>query len=794
MFQLSPLAGLQVVELGDSIAAAYCGKLLRDAGASVVKIERREGDELRRFRTGALFHYLNGGKRSVILDPASEESREHVDALVGACDVVVVWAAHGQQLGIDVDVYRAARPELVVVAISDFGRDGPWADRAATEFTLEAWAGSMHPRGLPGRAPLAAGGATGEWVAGAFGAVAALAHRRRAQRDGTGAIADVSVLESLVITHTVYQPLAESMGQPRNELERNVEIPSIEPAKDGWVGFCTVQARVWHDFCSMVGHSEWAADPTLARWVGRAPRVGELRGAIAEWLRDKTVDEVVELAALMRIAVAPVGDGARIPHFDHFVERGVFVQNPAGFVQPRPPYRIGDALPFTPAPAPRVGQIDTTEPTLAERVSRPSRIVADATTGSDHGPLPLGGLRVADFTQAWAGSFCAQVLAMLGADVRKVESTTRPDTARMGSVKPPSEDLWWEWAPIFHGANTGKRSVTIDVNVPEGLALAKRLIAASDVVLENFSPRVMEQFGLDFDAVHAVNSSAVMVRMPAFGLDGPWRDRIGFAQTSEQVSGMAWVTGYEDGDPMIPRGICDPLSGLHAAFALLVALADRERTGEGVLVESTMVEAALNIAAEQVLEYSASGELLTRHGNRGPRAAPQGAYRCVGRDAWVAIAVASDDQWAALRGALGDPVWASDPVLDSDAGRRAREDLIDGELAAWCAARDPDDVVAMLTAAGVPVARVVPPWAVHENPQLVARRFFETVEHPIIGTHARFPGLPFRPPAAAGVWHRRPAPTFGEHNDEILSELGLDADEIRALRDGGVVGERPLGV
>jgi crotonobetainyl-CoA:carnitine CoA-transferase CaiB-like acyl-CoA transferase len=365
----------------------------------------------------------------------------------------------------------------------------------------------------------------------------------------------------------------------------------------------------------------------------------------------------------------------------------------------------------------------------------------------------------------------------------------------MGSVKPPTEDQWWEWAPIFHGTNTNKRSVTIDANAPAGLALAKRLIASADVVLENFSPRVMEQFGLDWDVVHALNPAAVMVRMPAFGLDGPWRERIGFAQTMEQVSGMAWVTGYEGGEPMIPRGLCDPLSGLHAAVALFVALAERERTGEGRLVESTMVEAALNIAAEQVVEHSAYGEVLTRHGNRGPRAVPQGAYRCAGNDAWVVLAVEHDAQWDALRAALGHPPWAEDPELAPAAGRRRHEDRIDAELAAWCASRDVDAVVDALWCAGVPAARVTPPWDVHRNPQLQARRFFETVDHPVIGAHARYPGLPFRPLTAGVGWHRRPAPVFGEHNDEILvGMLGVDRAELADLRAAGVVGERPFGV
>jgi crotonobetainyl-CoA:carnitine CoA-transferase CaiB-like acyl-CoA transferase len=738
---------LGVVELGDSIAAAYAGKLLADAGADVVKVEAPGGDDLRRF--GALFGYLNAGKGSAVLDQASPASVADVDRRLSTSAVVIASRDHAHRLGVDLTALRKRRPDLTVVTISPFGSDGPWCDHPATEFTLQAWAGSMHQRGLPGREPLAAGGRTGEWTTGAFAALAALAGWWRSQHRGAGAAVDVSMLETLVITHTVYQPLAESMGQPRHELGRNVEIPSIEPAKDGWVGFCTVQARVWRDFCALVQHQEWADDPSLARWAGRARRVHELRGAIAEWLRDKTVDEVVELAALMRIAVTPLGDGARIPHFDHFVERGVFVANPEGFLQPRPPYRVHGTATYTPRPAPGLGESVGTPP--APRTT--GRV--EASKGSE---LPLSGIRIADFTQAWAGSFCAQTLGALGADILKVESTTRPDTARMGGVKPTTEDQWWEWAPIFHGTNTNKRCITIDVNTPAGLVLAKRLIASADVVLENFSPRVMEQFGLDWPVVHALNPAAIMVRMPAFGLDGPWRDRIGFAQTMEQVSGMAWVTGYEGGEPMIPRSLCDPLSGLHAAVGLFVALAERARTGVGRLVESTMVEAALNIAAEQVVEYSATGALLTRHGNRDLRAAPRGAYRCAGDDQWVALAVEHDAHWTALCTALGATDWASDPELADATGRRYHEDRIDAELSAWCASRDAGSVVDALWAAGVPVARVTPPWDVHRNPQLQARQFFETLAHPLIGTHARYPGWPFRPFDAPAPWHRRPAP------------------------------------
>ena len=164
-------------------------------------------------------------------------------------------------------------------------------------------------------------------------------------------------------------------------------------------------------------------------------------------------------------------------------------------------------------------------------------------------------------------------MASLGADVVKVESVTRPDLMRLAGVKAPTEPRWWEWGGIFHVVNASKRGVTLDLTRPAGVEVFERLVRDADVVVENYTPRVMEQFGLGWDRLKEVNPRLVMVRMPAFGLDGPWRDRTGFAQTMECMSGMAWVTGFPDGPPVLPRGPCDPLAGLHAVFATLVALA-----------------------------------------------------------------------------------------------------------------------------------------------------------------------------------------------------------------------------
>jgi crotonobetainyl-CoA:carnitine CoA-transferase CaiB-like acyl-CoA transferase len=285
--------------------------------------------------------------------------------------------------------------------------------------------------------------------------------------------------------------------------------------------------------------------------------------------------------------------------------------------------------------------------------------------------------------------------------------------------------------------------------------------------------------------------------MPAFGLSGPWRDHTGFAQTMEQMTGLAWVTGHADDQPRIQRGPCDPLAGMHAVLALLVALAERDATGRGVHVECAMVEGALNAAAEPLIEFTAYGNLMQRCGNRSPGAAPQGLYACSGStpgaERWLALSVATDAQWEALKRVLGGPVWADDAELATLAGRRAAHDRIDAHLRPWFVECDRDERVDELIAAGVPAAPVADPRTASSHPQHRARGFFEEFEHPVVGTHPA-PTLPFIY-TSVDRWLRAPAPTLGQHNEEILGDLlGLDDDEITALAADGVIGNRPLGV
>jgi len=761
-----PLTGLRVVELSDRVAGAYCGKLLVDAGADVVKVEPPAGDPLTRWSAsgtpldgdGPLYHYLAAGKRS---------RAAKLPELLADADIVLLTAtpAGAAALGVDPDVLRSANPAAVLVTISDFGWTGPWAERPATEFTLQAWCGATGFRGIPERPPVSIGGGVGEYVGGVCAAAGAVAARRWAAATGVGDQVDVSLLECMTLAMQAFEWLHVRLMDLAG-FARSIEVPSIEPAKDGWVGTSMVTGQQWLDFAAMVEQPKLAEDKELRFQLGRWPRRLEVYELIHPWFAERTVQEVVETASLFRIPMAPLGNGASIPDMDHFVERGVFRPHPAGFRQPRPPWQI--------------------RPVRSQVPHRSSaRTVRE---------LPLDGIRIVDFTAFWAGPSATHFLAALGADVVKIESIQRPDGIRFAAGPPEGTQRWWEYSWLFHGVNVGKRSVTLDLTRPEGVDLAKRLIAGADAVVENFSPRVMEAFGLGHDVLHEVNPRAVVVRMPAFGLDGPWRDRVGFAPTMEQLSGMAWMTGYADGAPMAPRGACDPLSGIHAAFALVAALEQRDRTGEGSLIELPMIEVALNVTAEQVIEHDAHGVVMERDGNRGPAASPQNVYACRGDEQWVALAVAGDEQWAALRRVLGDPPWAADPSLATHLGRRAAHDLLDRELSAWFATRGRHDVVEELAAAGVPAAPVVLPPDVVDNVQLRARGFFETLDHPHTGP-TEYAGLPFARLRRVDRWCRRPAPALGEHNDEVLGgELGLSAEELTRLRESQVIGDWPAGL
>ena len=794
---VAALTGYLVVDLSVGIAGAYCTKLLADGGAEVIKVEPPEGDPLRRWSAsgaeigagedGALFSFLACSKHSVVADP--ETDGDFVDGLLAGADAVV-WSrgsAVAEQAGFTPAVVHRAHPHLTVASITPFGLNGPWCDRPATEFTLQAWSGGIVGlgRGSADRAPVFVGGQVGEYLAGAYASAAILASRLR----GAGELIDLSMLEAQILGLTYY-PVSyfEMLGRPWRDARR-LTVPGIARAKDGLVDLGCGTAQQWFDLCAMTGHQDWIDEDSPLSITEQA---NEKADELYAWVESRTVDEIRELATAFRIPNAPVANGANIDALDQFQARGSFVTNPRdGFRQPGHPYRMQPARLRDPAPAPRLG-----EHTEHYRRNEIPRRRGFAAGNSSSAKLPFSGLRVLDMTTFWAGPSCTHLLAMLGADVVHVESTRRPDGTRLIAGIPITEDQWWEKSPIFSGLNTNKRGLTLDLQSAAGRDLLDRFVKTADVIVENFTPRVLDQIGLDFAAVQTVRPDAILLRMPGFGLDGPWRDNPAFAYVIEAAAGISWLTGYPDRNPYEPYSVGDPNAGIHAVNALLLALEHRRRTGEGSMVEAAMVDAAISVAAEQVIEYSAYGALLQRAGNRGPTAAPQNLYRTneideFGRpDGWVAVAVVTDDQWAGLCKAVGRTDWATDPALSAADGRRAHHDTIDEHLAMWCEARTGDEIVQSLWDAGVPVAKVMQPHRQTELPQLMFRGFFEDVDHPV---NPRTPHstLPFKLSRGPQRVHVRPAPLLGEHNQELLSELGLTAAEIVELQADGVIGCAP---
>lgn len=792
------LSGIRVVDASSGIAGPYCAKLFADAGADVVKLEPPGGDPLRAWtasgadlagQDGGLFRHLNASKRSVIgrldADPDDEIAR-----LIAGADLVIEDAAVD---AFDRGALCARHPGLVLLSISPFGLTGPMAGRPATDFTLQAEAGSLAARARPGGEPYQAGGNISAWAGGCFAAVAALAAVRAARETGRGEHIDFSLhATTALITNCYIDLMWGILGRPPvSGTLPNLETPSIEPTLDGFVGVTTYSAQQMSDFMLLIERPDLRESHEFDQFAQRLSRLAEWEEIVHAYTRAHTSDEIIALAQTLRIPVAPICNGATVLEQEQMRARGVFARDPSdGSMRPLPPYRIDGERPPAPRPAPKLGEH---QGRIEPRTRRP----LDAPKSDGRARRPLEGMKILDATTWWAGPIATQMLAMLGADVIHVESIQSIDGGRaVGGTFASKYETWWECSFIFLSANSNKRGLTLDLSQPDGRAIFDSLLRDADALVENFSPRVMDGFGIDWAGVQACNPRCHYVRMPAFGLDGPWREFVGFAATMEQMSGLSWLTGHVDDQPRIQRGPCDPIAGLHAAFALLVAMAERDHDQRGHFVECSMLEAAVNITAEQVIEYTGHAHLMTRQGNRSPGIAPQGLYACKGHDVsrdprWLALSIETDAQWQALVRWLGAPDWARHVGADL-ASRRSHEDSIDLGLRAFFANRELAACVSELIAAGVPAARLVDPRSLAGHPQLVARGFHESVEHPLVGPQATM-GAPFRF-ASVDRWLDRAAPMLGQHNADILRELGCDPARIDELVAKRVIGQWPEGL
>ena len=404
--------------------------------------------------------------------------------------------------------------------------------------------------------------------------------------------------------------------------------------------------------------------------------------------------------------------------------------------------------------------------------------------------LPLYGVRILDLTMAWAGPYATRLLGDMGAEVIKVEAVNNWDLLRSFTGQPPTVERVWDKSPYFNHVNRDKYGCVLDLSQEKGRELFLRLAEISDVVIENFRAEVMDNLGLTYEALSAVNPQLIVVSMPGHGGTGPERGFIAYGTNVEQLSGLCHLTGYEGGPPQ-KTGISygDPMAGIAAAGAIALALWDRRRSGRGQYIEVAQRENLINLIGEQVVAYSMTGREPARRGNRHTSMAPHGCYPCSGDDEWLTLACEDDAQFAALCRVMGRPELAADERFADVVSRYRNQEALDAEIAAWARER-PKETAAALQAAGVPASPVLSSPGVFEDAHLRARGFFESVAHSVAGTwevegpHWRFSESPGHV--------RLPAPAFGEHNAYVFRELlGLSEEEVAALEAEGVTGSAP---
>jgi len=775
------LDGVRVLELASEVSASYCGKLLAELGADVVKVEPPGGDPLRAQAPvdptgaepiGAVFRYLNGSKRGLWGDLTTERAAEAVRRGICSFDILVEDLGPGrlESFGLGPASLRQLQPQLVVVRISPFGQTGPWSGRSASDLTLQAAAGMSLRLTEQGRAPASIGKKLVQYVGGTFAAAAALSGLAGAEA-GVGLVADVSIYECLITSQSPIELQDEylalhGLGLP----EQQRVTPGFVSAGDGEICVSTLTGQNWLDLCSVIGHDEWA--DRQYEVIHDGPERNAFLEDLTAWTSISLAAHVVEVLQSLRIAAAIPADGRTILNLPPFVQRQLYVRYPgAGFRAPRAPYRLSETPVVLGAPAVAATELVPLEEALSEDV-RPAASVPGPSIA------PLAGLRVVDLSAFIAGAHVSAQLAALGADVIKVESPRRPDNYRFVMTYPEFGDQWWERSLLWQGQNLGKRSLSLDLGQAKGRDILASLIRSAHVLVENFTPRVIESFGFGWDEVRRLNPQLVMVRMPAFGLEGPWRDHVGFAYNIEQVGGLA-QNGYDDGPLVQPAGIVDVINAQHALVATLAALRHCSKGGAGQLIEVSQAETVACLSAEDAITFQLTGGLPRRDGNRSTNVAPQGNYSTLDRR-WVAITIRDDHEWKRLCALIG----ADDLAHLSLDDRYGRHDELDELLGAWTVSLPVEEVVTRLQRESIAAETLAALGDLRESPQLRARGFYRTVDHPVSGL------VPCTRPAVlfdSYSWAVQRAPTLGEHSSEVLRQIGVGEDEIRRLHDGGVV-------
>jgi len=406
----------------------------------------------------------------------------------------------------------------------------------------------------------------------------------------------------------------------------------------------------------------------------------------------------------------------------------------------------------------------------------------------------LEGTRIIDLTIFLAGPLPSAILADFGAEVIKVEAIQRLDGFRAyGTPSLASAEVAYERSPLFNSANRNKRGITLNLAASDGIKLLRQLVSHSDALVTNFSPRVLPQFGLDYQALRELNPAIVLTSVSGFGQDGPWRDYVSFAAIGEAVSGITSLGGYtNEGVVLNGVGVSDFYAGLMAAFGTLVALREAHETGRGCHIDAAQLEASIPFIADAFMDFSLNSRSRAATTNEDPARAPHGCFPADGEDAWVTVSIGSDQQWCSLVEVMGRPAWAMDDEFATALGRYRKRARLHELLAQWTATQDKEVLSRELQRRGIPSAPVRTPAEQLSDPHLRATGYFQQVDHKYAGRHP-YASLPIRIDGAYPAINRV-GPMLGEDNHYVLTRiLGLDQAEFERLEKAGVIGTRPAG-
>jgi len=814
------LQGIRVLDLADR-SAALTGRILADLGAEVILVEPPAGNPIRRhgpFLGGvagpdrSYAHlYFGANKHSVVLDLDDAADRDRFRALAATADIVLDTERPGrlETLGLGHDVLRAANPGLIQCSVTPFGLHGPWRHRTATDLVAGAAGGlvwlSGEPRGMPVQ-----GGADPSYAMASLTAASAISialHQRRTGGHdpgghdpgghGSGVHLDVSLQEATALA--VMQSATPTLWTWQHRIPRRPGLSGALRCADGGYVALLVRPDRFENFLAWadrvgIDHGMTAEDWAWSRLD--APRAGNPVTATTKALADVlTRDEFAAGALEADIVCLPVLGFDDLARHEQFTtnEQFLTVHHDAlgaalGFVR-SPVDAMADGVEFRRAPLLGEHQHLLDDPGPAARPAEPTTAPAGEAAGL---PVPdpataLAGLRVVDFGWVLAAPIGTRILASFGAEVVRVESSTKPDSMRSqaGPDGRPDPDL----GGLFNTVNAGKLSFTVDLSTEAGMTLIKDLIATADVVVNNFRPGAMERMGLGFDVLRALKPDIVLLNLPGAHRHGPWAVRASMGNILMAASGFNLLTGF-DGEQ--PRGIGvaypDFTSPHLLVTTVLAALAQRDAGGGPQELHLTQLSGLVSLLGAEWMRYVDTGHQPPRRANRDPNHAPHGVYparaSAHSEDEWVALAVTGDTEFAALAALMDRPELCADPRFATHDARKANEDALDALVGAWTADRDKWDLAERLQQAGIAAAPVEHLADTYErDPQL--RHHYQIVQQPSA------PGVDIPIDREAAQWvgaelRLRRAPALGEHNEHVVRTLLGRSDEqyVQLLIDG----------